>query len=188
MNLIKKLFLVVAAMALFFTTGLVQNVEAADTLELQKQLNESVAQSMYYDKESGKVFIDSVKVGSLYNLSMNEEFQIKQANEELAELSKEEVEQFLTEAGYDPDELEDGQYVPNIAPIIFLIGIGIVVAALTYLISNYWKEETKRQLINGCYGMNGRPQMDDRDRFGFDFKVDEFHAEFVNGYNFVCHK
>ncbi|MCG3087278.1 hypothetical protein [Sporosarcina cyprini] len=188
MNLIKKLFLVVAAMALLFTTGLVQNVEAADASVLQKQLNEAVAQSLYYDKESGKVFIDSEKVGSMFHLSMNEELQIKQANEELAELSKEEVEQFLIEAGYDLDELEDGQYVPNIAPIIWLIGIGIVVVALTYLISKYWKESTKRSLINGCYNMNGKPRLDDRDRFGFDFKVDEFHAEYVDGYNFVCDK
>lgn len=188
MNLIKKLFLVVAAMALFFTSGLLQNVEAADTSELQKQLNEAVAQSLYYDKESGKVFIDSEKVGNMYNLSMNEELQIKQANEELAELSKEEVEKFLIEAGYNPDELEDGQYVPNIAPIIWLIGIGIVVVALTYIITTYMKETTKRNAINRCYDMKGKPKVDNRDRFGLDFKVDQFHAEFVGGYNFVCNK
>ncbi|QTD42522.1 hypothetical protein [Sporosarcina sp. Te-1] len=183
MKRIKKFFFLLTAMALMLSTGIATHAKDTQTNYSQDQFNASISQSLYYDKGSGKVQIDENRVAELQNISLKEAQALKEANEALSDLSKEETDKMLIDAGYDPENLEDGAYLPNAWPI-FLIGIGLIVAY--YFWDRYLSYKEKTLLINRCYDQYGYPVVDSRDNSGLRGIPNEAEASRVGGFNFAC--
>jgi len=180
---LQKFFLVVTTMALMLSTGFAVQAEEAQQGNAIDKLNASVQQSFFYDKDTGKIQIDVKRVAELQSISMQEEKALKEANEDLSELSKEETEEILIESGYDPDELEDGEYFTNGIPIL-LIGIGLIMAYFFY--AKYLDYLEKRDLVRRCTNMGGYPKIDSRDETGLYGTPDGYEAKRIGGYNFAC--
>ncbi|GKV57031.1 hypothetical protein NCCP2222_29780 [Sporosarcina sp. NCCP-2222] len=185
MERIKKLFLVIAAMALMLSTGVAAQAQDANNMNTQDQFNASLSQSLYYDKDTGKVQIDENRMAELQSISFQEAQALKEINEALSNLSKEETDKKLIEAGYDPEKLEDGEYLPNAFPV-FLVGIGLILLYLWY--DSYITYKEKTDLINACTRQGGYPKMDKRDISGYWGSPDAGYGFSIGGYNFACMK
>ncbi|MFJ8067306.1 hypothetical protein ACIQYS_22315 [Psychrobacillus sp. NPDC096426] len=180
---LQKFFLVVTTMALMLSTGFaVQAEEVIQGNQIDK-LNSSVQQSFFYDEDAGKIQIDVERVAKLHSISINEEKALKEANESLSELSKEETEKIIIDSGYNPDELEDGEYFANGIPIL-LVGIGLIVFYFSY--GKFLDYLEKRALIKGCYDQHGYPVVDSRDTSGLNGQPNQYEAQKIGGYNFAC--
>ncbi|TQR15510.1 hypothetical protein [Psychrobacillus vulpis] len=180
---LQKFFLVVTTMALMLSTGFAVQAEEIIPVNQIDKLNSSVQQSFFYDEDSGKIQIDVERVAKLHSISMNEEKALKEANKSLSELSKEETEKIIIDSGYNPDELEDGEYFTNAVPII-LVGIGLIIFYFSY--AKYLDYLEKRALIRGCYDMGGYPVVDSRDTSGLNGQPNVYEAQRIGGYNFAC--
>lgn len=176
--------------AVLVTSAAATPVAQASESDVNVQGPLSLAEVMYYDSDADEIRL----IENQIDYDRVTKAEVEKIKSGLADLSDEQINQVLTENGYDPAEMRqsDNSGVSfRIAPAVIWGGVailGILTGGGLIFYATYTSHEEKQNLVNKCYENGGTPVVDSRDSTGVEGSPDSGAAQKEGGYRFECQK